>query len=142
MNKPIKGNKVKVHYTGKLDNGEIFDSSLKREPLSFTIGAGRMIKGFEQAVLRMNKGESKTVKIKADDAYGHHQEDLLFDVSKDKLPENIDLKIGHELHLIQKNGRKVPVLISEVHETFVKIDANHPLAGKDLIFELELLDVQ
>jgi peptidylprolyl isomerase len=142
MTKPIEGNMVKVHYTGKLNNGHIFDTSRKKEPLAFKIGNDQMIKGFEKAVLSMNKGESKTVTIKADDAYGQHQEDLLFDVNKDQLPESIDLKIGQELDLIQKDGRKIPVLISEVNETSVKIDANHPLAGKDLIFELELVDVQ
>ena len=135
------GDFIKVHYTGTLDDGSIFDSSEGREPLEFTAGAGQMIKGFDAAVIGMKVGESKTVTIPAVDAYGSHDDELVLTFSKDELPEGMNPNVNDQLLLTQANGRQVPVVVVEVTDEIVIVDANHELAGKDLTFEIELVEI-
>lgn len=141
MAQATHGDTVRVHYTGKLVDGTIFDSSIDREPLKFKIGDGRLIRGFEQAVVGMTPGESKSITIQPDDAYGQHNGDLVWVVDKHDLPADLEPEVGQQLQSIQSDGRKITVTISEVSESSVTIDANHPLAGQDLMFEIKLLEI-
>lgn len=141
MSKVKEGDTVKVHYTGKLKDGSIFDSSEEREPLEFTLGQGQLIPGFEKAVEGMEVGDSTTVDIPSDDAYGERREDLELEVSKSDLPDNIEPEVGMQLQMQQQeNGRAIPVQITAVEDDYVMLDANHPLAGKDLTFDIELVE--
>ncbi|RKX68401.1 peptidylprolyl isomerase [candidate division WOR-3 bacterium] len=135
------GDTVKVHYTGRLEDGRIFDSSRDREPLEFTLGEGKIIPGFERAVLGMAPGESKTVRIGPEEAYGPHREELVVTVLRSEFPPSITPKLGMELVFRQPDGRPLRVRIVEVSEDSVTLDGNHPLAGRDLIFEIELLEI-
>ena len=144
MSKVKDGDTVKVHYTGTLiEDGTVFDSSEDREPLEFTLGEGQLIPGFEQAVIGMEVGDDTTVEIASEDAYGERREDLELEVSKSDLPDNIDPQVGMQLQMQQQeNGQAIPVQITAVEDEFVKLDANHPLAGKDLTFDIELVEIQ
>ena len=135
------GDQVKVHYTGRLTDGTVFDSSEGREPLAFQVGAGMMIKGFDAAVDGIELGEKVTAEIPAAEAYGEAREDLIFDFPKSNFPEEMNPKVGQQLVMTQSNGQQVPVKIKEVKEDIVVIDANHDLAGKDLIFDIELVSI-
>ena len=135
------GDNIKVHYTGTLDDGSIFDSSKGREPLAFTAGAGQMIKGFDAAVIGMKVGEVKTITILAEDAYGPYNDELLLTFPRDKLPEGMEPKVNDRLALTQSDGRQVPVVVTEVTGEGIIVDANHELAGKDLTFEIELVEL-
>ncbi len=132
-----KGDTVKVHYTGTLSDGTQFDSSIGKTPLEFTIGSGQVIAGFDDAVTGMKVGEKKTVTIPADEAYGPRDESLVREISRDQLPDNITPVVG--MQLMTSNG--MPVVITAVNESNVTIDFNHPMAGKDLTFELELVEI-
>lgn len=136
------GDKVKVHYHGRLRNGETFDSSQGREPLEFTVGNGDVIKGFDQGVMGMEPGEKKTVEIDVVDAYGEKQQEMLIEFPKAQLPA--DLKPEPDMQLMMNNGsgQSFPVRIAEVKDESVVLDANHPLAGEDLIFDLELVSIE
>ncbi len=136
-----KGDRVKVHYTGKLEDGSVFDSSREREPLEFELGGGMMIKGFDTAVTGMQVGESKTAEIPAGEAYGEHNAEMVIEVPKAQLPPDLKPEVGQQLGMQQPNGQSVPVRVTQVKEESIEIDANHPLAGKDLIFELELVEI-
>ena len=136
------GNIVQVHYTGTLQDGTMFDTSVGREPLEFTLGEDRMIQGFEQAVLGMKTGESKTVTIPAKDAYGPHNADMTLVVNREELPEDITPEVGQQLEMTGSDGGTIIVIITEVSDTTVTLDANHPLAGKDLTFEIELVSIE
>jgi FKBP-type peptidyl-prolyl cis-trans isomerase 2 len=136
-----QGDTVRVHYTGKLADGTVFDTSLDREPLQCIIGQGDVILGFEQAVLGMNPGESKTVNISADEAYGPHREDMVMEVERKDLPAHLNLELGQRLASIQEDGKKIVFTITEVSETSVTLDANHPLAGQDLTFDIQLMEI-
>lgn len=137
------GDTVKIHYTGKLSDGTVFDSSRDREPLEFTAGAGQVIPGVEQAVLGMTPGESKTESIPADSAYGPYRRDMAVDVDRKEFTQrNINPEVGMQLEIPQENNQNVPVVITEVTETSVRLDANHPLAGKDLTFDLHLVEIK
>jgi len=136
------GDTVKVHYTGKFDNGEIFDSSENQDPLKFTIGQGHVIPGFENAVVGMNTGESKTEKIPAEDAYGAYSNELVLTVNKNNLPQEISPEIGQQLEVKNPSGDAFPVVITEITDETITLDANHPLAGRDLIFEIQLLEIE
>jgi peptidylprolyl isomerase len=136
-----KGDQVKVHYTGRLADGTVFDSSKDREPLAFELGAGMMIEGFDKAVTGMEIGQSKTTEIPSAEAYGEHREDMVVDVPRTQLPEGMEPEIGQQLGMQQPNGQQVPVVVTKVEEESIQIDANHPLAGKDLIFDLELVSI-
>jgi len=139
--KAKKDDQVKVHYTGTLTNGEVFDSSLQREPLAFTVGAGQMIKGFDEAVNGMSVNEKKTVTIPAAEAYGERNDDLLQVVPKTDLPDDMDPKVGQTLVASAPNGQQSQVVVSDVSDDTITVDANHPLAGKDLVFEIELVEI-
>ena len=136
-----KGDRVKVHYTGKLEDGSVFDSSKEREPLEFELGGGMMIKGFDTAVTGMQVGESKTAEIPAGEAYGEHNAEMVIEVPKTQLPPDLKPEVGQQLGMQQPDGQSVPVRVTEVKEESIEIDANHPLAGKDLVFELELVEI-
>jgi len=133
--------KVKVHYSGTLSDGTIFDSSLEREPFEFTIGQGMVVPGFENGIVGMNEGETKTVSISADDAYGPYKDDLVGVIDKSRIPEDIDLDVGMVLQMRSPEGGITNVTVAEISDAGVTIDLNHPLAGKDLIFEIKLMEV-
>lgn len=141
MSKAKKGDKVKVHYTGRLTDGTQFDSSAGRAPLEFEVGAGMMIKGFDAAVDGMAVGEKVTAEIPAAEAYGEVNPQLIIDVPRTNLPPDLNPEVGQTLGMTQPNGQQVPVKVKEVHDDKVVIDANHDLAGKDLIFDIELVEI-
>jgi FKBP-type peptidyl-prolyl cis-trans isomerase 2 len=141
MAQAAAGNTVKVHYTGKLDDGSQFDSSVGGEPLEFALGSGGIIPGFENAVLGMAVGETKTVSIPSDEAYGPHQADKVQEVERDKFPAEIQLDVGRRLQAVAAGGETMDLVIIAVREASVSLDFNHPLAGKDLTFELELVEI-
>jgi len=133
-----KGSKVKVHYTGKLNDNEIFDSSKDKEPLEFTVGEGQLIPGFENGVMGLNAGDKKTIELEPEQAYGPVREELVNEVPKENLPEGVE--VGSTLQAQTEQGQ-VMVRVVELNETIGKVDANHPLAGKKLIFDLEVVEV-
>lgn len=141
MSKVKDGDTVKVHYTGKLKDGSVFDTSAEREPLEFKLGEGQLIPGFEKAVVGLDVGESTEVDIPSKEAYGEAREDLIISVPKDQLPDDVEPQVGMQLQVNQPDGQPVPVRIAEVGDTELKLDANHPLAGKDLSFEIELVEI-
>ena len=136
-----KGDTVKVHYTGKLKDDTVFDSSRERDPLEFTVGGGQMIKGFDQAVEGMEVGESKQVEIPSAEAYGERSDEAMVEVDKAQLPENMNAEVGMQLEATSPDGRRQILVIHEVKESSVVLDGNHPLAGKELIFDIELVKV-
>ncbi len=144
------GSKVKVHYTGRLADGEVFDSSLDPsgnsseigEPLEFVIGSGQMIPAFEQAVIGMEPGESKTVNIPAEQAYGRHHLQAIVEVERSEFPTGMPLEVGSVVQGNAPNGQQVPFTVVEVTASMVTLDRNHPLAGKDLTFEIQLVQVE
>jgi FKBP-type peptidyl-prolyl cis-trans isomerase 2 len=137
-----EGDTVKTHYTGKLEDGTVFDSSKDRgEPIQFTLGENQIIPGFEKAVVGMKPGQTKTETIPAEDAYGPRRDDLLMDVSKTQFPENVEPKPGQTLQVQTKDGQPTQVTVVDVKDEAVTLDANHPLAGKDLTFEIELVEI-
>jgi len=136
------GNTVKVHYTGKLGDGTVFDSSIDRDPLQFTLGDGQMIPGFEQAVVGMSLNESKTVTIPMDQAYGPHRGEMVTVIERNQIPENMQqLEVGQQLQIRQNDGQTSLVVVTDVSESSVTLDANHPLAGRDLTFDLQLVEI-
>jgi FKBP-type peptidyl-prolyl cis-trans isomerase 2 len=136
-----QGDTVQVNYTGKLQDGTVFDTSLDRGPLKFTLGKGQLIQGFEQAVLGMSRGEKKTVVIKPDQAYGPHREESVVEVNRKYLPADLDPRVGQRLEITQEDDQIVLVTVTGASETSITLDANHPLAGKDLTFDLELVEI-
>jgi peptidylprolyl isomerase len=136
-----QGDTVSVHYTGKLVDGTIFDTSRSRQPLRFTIGQGKVIAGFEQAVVGMVAGDSKTATIPADQAYGPHRDDMIITMERSKLPEGLVPQVGQRLELTQMDDSTVLVTITDVGDTSMTLDANHPLSGKDLIFDIEVVEI-
>jgi FKBP-type peptidyl-prolyl cis-trans isomerase 2 len=140
MAKATTDNTVKVHYTGKLTSGEIFDSSLEREPLEFTIGAGQMIPGFDAAVNGMEINEKKSITISAEEAYGPRKEEMMQKVAKDQLPEDMKPEIGQTLVAGSPDGQEMHVIITEINDDNIVVDANHPLAGQELQFDIELVE--
>jgi len=141
MQQVKKGDTIKVHYHGKLVDGTTFDSSEGREPLEFEVGGGMVIQGFDQGVTGMTIGEKKTVQIPADEAYGPKQEDMIMEFPRDKFPADMVPEVGLQLNMSNGQGQDFPVVIAEVQESIVILDANHPLAGQDLIFDLELVEI-
>jgi peptidylprolyl isomerase len=132
---------VRVHYTGKTDDGVVFDSSREREPLEFTMGQGQLIPGFEKAVEGMKIGDSTTVRIPADQAYGEKHEDMVVDISRQQIPPDISPEVGMVLQMQQPNGMPLNVTVTQVTDDSVTLDANHPLAGQALTFEIELVEI-
>ena len=141
MSEVKKGDKVKIHYTGKLKDGSIFDSSEGREPLEFTVGGNMVVPGFENGVIGMKKGENKTISISPEEAYGEHNAEQVSVVERSQLPEDMEPEVGMALQATGQDGSVIPVAITEVNEETVTVDANHPLAGKQLIFDLELVEI-
>jgi FKBP-type peptidyl-prolyl cis-trans isomerase 2 len=136
-----KGDLVRVHYTGRLADGSEFDSSAGREPLEFTVGAGQMIAGFDSGVLGMDEGEKKVITIEAEFAYGPRSEEAIIEFPREHVPAEMKLEPGQQLTLRNQEGQPVPVTVTEVREEVVVMDANHFLAGKDLIFDVELIEI-
>jgi FKBP-type peptidyl-prolyl cis-trans isomerase 2 len=132
---------VKVHYTGRLADGTTFDTSMEREPLEFTLGEGELIPGFEQAVLGMVVGESRTTSIPADQAYGPHHAERVIDVERHHLPPDLQPELGQQLQMTRPDGTQITVVVTTITETQVTLDANHPLAGRDLIFDIMLVEI-
>jgi len=141
MKKAIQsGDTVSVHYTGKLENGEVFDSSSGRRPLTFTVGCGQIIRGFDEAVVGMTAGEKKTVTIAPEMAYGPRQVELIVDIPKNTVPEDMELEKGMMIELIDPQGNKIPAEVFEILDEVVKMDLNHFLAGKTLVFDIEIVE--
>ena len=141
MQQAKSGDTVKVNYTGKLNDGSIFDTSENREPLQFKIGAGHVIPGFEQAVVGMTPGDSKDIEIPAKDAYGLYHEKLVVKVPRDKVPSDLNPEKGQQLRLQQPEGNDILVNVKEVNNDEIVLDANHQLAGKDLFFNIQLVEI-
>ncbi len=135
------GDVVKVHYTGKLANGEQFDSSTGREPLEFTVGAGQMIPGFDAAMPGMKIGDKKTVNIAPKDGYGESNEDAIIEFPKENVPADMKMEPGMSLTLTNQEGQPFPVVVKEIKEDIIILDANHFLAGKELVFDIELIEI-
>jgi peptidylprolyl isomerase len=141
MKQVKEGDVVKVHYTGKMVNGEQFDSSVGREPLEFTVGAGQMIKGFDAAMPGMSIGEKKTINIAPEDGYGERSEEAIIEFPKENVPADMVLEPGMPLTLSNQAGQPVPVIVVEVKDDIIILDANHFLAGQELIFDIELVEI-
>jgi peptidylprolyl isomerase len=141
MREAKQGDTVRIHYTGKLDDGTVFDSSEGREPLEFTIGQEQVIPGFEKAVLGMQPGEKRSTTIVPDEGYGPYQDEMVFEVDRSKLPGNMEPQVGMELQVRTPDGMMIPVVIVDVADDRITIDANHPLAGRDLVFDIELVEI-
>lgn len=136
-----QGDLVKVHYTGTLEDGSTFDSSADRDPLQFVIGEGMLIPAFEQAIVGMLPGDSRSVHIPADDAYGPYMDELILEVDKNQIPESLNPEEGMQLQITQDDGSSTVVKVVKLTDEKVYLDANHPLAGKDLNFSIELVDI-
>ena len=135
------GDTVKVHYTGKLDDGTVFDTSIDREPMQFTIGEGQLIPDFEQAAVGMNPGESKTIQIPAENAYGPHHQEMIMEVERSQFPEDLKPEVGQQLQVRQADSQDFVVTVMAVSDSKVTLDGNHPLAGKDLTFDIQLAEI-
>lgn len=142
MSQVQNGDTVQVHYTGKLQDGTVFDSSRDREPLEFKVGEQTVIPGFENAVVGMEVGETKTAQVPADDAYGQRREDMIFSVDNEQIPEDLNPKVGDQLRVQLTNGESALVLVHAINQDGIELDANHPLAGHDLEFDIELVSVE
>ncbi|MBA4166604.1 MAG: peptidylprolyl isomerase [Chitinophagaceae bacterium] len=141
MQQVKSGDTVKVHYHGRLTDGTTFDSSTGRDPLEFKVGSGQVIKGFDDGVTGMAVGDKKTVQIPVDDAYGPKDESMVIEFPKENFPPDMKPESGMQLNMTNGSGQVIPVVIVEVGDETVTLDANHPLAGQDLIFDLELVDI-
>jgi len=136
-----KGDSVRIHYTGTLDDGTVFDSSVGREPLDFTLGSGQVIPGFDEAVMGMAAGDRKKVTIPAQQAYGERNDELVIEVPLSQVPPDLNPEVGQRLQMGGPAGELIVVTVTEVGEEIMILDANPPLAGKDLTFELELVEI-
>ena len=141
MRQVKKGDTVKVHYHGKLTTGETFDSSDGKQPLEFKVGDGDVIKGFEEGVMGMKIGDKKTIQIPAEDAYGNKNEEMMIEFPKDRFPSDMNPEVGMPLTMSNGAGQNFRVTITEVKDDSVILDANHPLAGEELIFDMELVEI-
>ena len=143
MNQAMQGNVVKVHYTGKLADGTVFDSTTKRDPVQFKIGAAEVIRGFEQSVIGMHPGESKTVVLSSEQAFGLRREDQVMNVERKQLPPELKLAVGQQLQIPQNEGKPpVTVRVTQLSDSKVTLDGNHPLAGEDLTFDIQLVAIE
>jgi peptidylprolyl isomerase len=136
------GDLVKVHYTGRLADGTIFDTSRQRDPLEFTLGGGEILPGVEQAVLGMTAGEAKSITIPAAQAYGPHQPERVIEIKRHQLPPDIQPELGQHLHMQRQDGETLEVVVTALTEGHITLDANHPLAGHDLRFDLQLVEIR
>lgn len=136
-----QGDTVRVHYTGKLNDGTVFDSSVGGDPLEFTVGSGQLIPGFEKAVAGLAVGERTTALIPSDEAYGPHRDEGIIEVPRGNIPAEIKPEVGQQLQMQTHDGRPVPVVVVSVDDANITVDANHPLAGKDLTFDIEIVAI-
>lgn len=141
MAKAKEGDEVKVHYTGKLDNGMTFDTSVDRSPLEFTIGKGMLLPGFESAVIGLEPGETKNIQIPAEEAYGTREDGLIGEIPRDRLPDDLNPQVGMKLQMKRPDGETLIVTITDLDDTQITVDANHHLAGEDLHFKIELVEI-
>ncbi len=135
------GDKIKVHYHGRLNNGQTFDNSEGREPLEFEVGSGMVIKGFDDGVKGMAVGDKKTINIPFDQAYGPRNPDMIIEMPRERFPKDMELEVGMPLGMSDGQGQQFEVVVTEIKDAAVTLDANHPLAGQDLIFDLELVEI-
>lgn len=142
MQQVKSGDKVKVHYHGRLTNGETFDKSEGRAPLEFEVGSGMVIKGFDDGVTGMTVGEKKTINIPFSEAYGPKNPDMIIEMPKDRFPQDMEIEIGMPLAMSDGQGHQFQVVVVQIKEEAVVLDANHPLAGQDLVFDLELVEIE
>lgn len=142
MSQVKQNDTVKVHYTGKLADGQVFDSSEGKEPIEFTLGQGQLIPGFEKGLIDMKVNEKKTVTIPKEEAYGAPREELIQEVQKDQLPEDIKPEVGMGLVSKTPDGKEMNLVVAEVKDETIVVDGNHPLAGKDLVFDLEVVEIK
>lgn len=142
MSKAKSGDTVRVHYTGKLEDGTQFDSSAGKDPLEFSIGAGEVLPAFDSAVEGMAVGDSKSVNIEAAEAYGRRHEQLIQDVPREHLPDDMQPAVGMQLQAQGQDGQPIKLVVTEVKEETITVDGNHPLAGRDLDFDIKLVDIK
>ena len=142
MSQVKKNDTVKVHYTGKLEDGQVFDTSEGREPIEFTLGEGQLIPGFEKGLIDMKVNEKKTITIPKEEAYGEPRPELVQEVEKNQLPEEIKPEVGMGLVSKTPDGREMNLIVAEVKDETIVVDGNHPLAGKDLVFDLEVVEIK
>ncbi|RPD38035.1 FKBP-type peptidyl-prolyl cis-trans isomerase [Chitinophaga barathri] len=141
MQQVKSGDTVRVHYHGRLQNGNTFDSSEGRDPLEFKVGAGMVIKGFDNGVLDMKPGDKKTLNIPVEEAYGPKSEELIMEFPKENIPADLNPTVGMELQMSNPQGQVFPVKVAAIGTEFITLDANHPLAGEALIFDIELVEI-
>ena len=142
MSQVKQNDTVKVHYTGKLANGEVFDSSLERDPMEFQVGKGQLIPGFENGIIDMKVNEKKTLVIPMEEAYGEPRKELIQEVPKDKLPEEIKPEVGMGLVSTTPDGNEIQLVVKEVKDDAIVVDGNHPLAGQELTFDIEVVEIK
>ena len=141
MTEAVKdGDTIRVAYIGKFENGDVFDISEGGLPLRLTVGSGSMVQGFENALIGMREGEKKTVTLSPDEGYGIRSDDLVFDISKEGIPADMALEVGKVIQLTHPSGEKMPGMISDIGDGVVTVDANHPLAGKRLVYDIEVVE--
>jgi len=141
MEKAHYGDTVKVHYTGLTEDGTVFSSTMNSKPLQFKMGQDEVISGFEEAVFGMKAGETKTVKIPMNKAFGQRRDENIISLARNKFPKDMKLKIGKQLSIPTGNGRRVVITVTDISDVTVRVDVNHPLSGKDLIFDIKLLEI-
>ncbi len=142
MNQVKENNTVKVNYTGKLSDGQVFDTSEGKEPIEFTLGQGQLIPGFEKGLIDMELNEKKTITVAKDEAYGDVNKDLIQEVKKTELPQDMTPEVGMGLVSKSPDGQEMNLMVVEAKDETIAIDGNHPLAGKDLVFDLEVLEIK
>lgn len=136
------GDKIKVHFTGTLEDGNIFDSSVNKKPLNFIVGSGQVIQGFDEAVIGMKLGQEKTIHINSDKAYGPKVKELIVNVEKEKFPQKLEIKINQQYKIPIEDGESMIVRVTNISENTIELDGNHPLAGKNLTFKITLVEIE
>ncbi len=143
MEKYVKvGDVIKVHFTGTFEDGTVFDSSINRKPLTFKVGAGEVIQGFDEAVVGMRPGQEKRIHISSDKAYGPIAKELRINIAKDKLPQSLEFQLNQQYQIPNEDGETILVRVTKISENDIELDGNHPLAGKNLIFSITLMDIE
>ena len=141
MNTAKSGDKVRVNYTGRSEDGQVFESSVGLMPLTFTIGAGEVVKGFEDAVIGMYPGQRKTVSVDPEDGFGMYDNNLIVELPRESLPDDLNVQVGMDFEMEDEDGNVLPAVVIKVQEDTILIDANAPLAGKKVIYEIELVEI-
>ena len=142
MGQVTNGDRVKIHYTGKLEDGHVFDSSQNRAPLDFTVGSQTVMPGIEESIIGMEVGDTKSIEISPEDAFGPRREELVVEVRRNDLPDHVTPAVGQRLQMQQPDGNPIDLIITDMNEKTVTLDANHPLAGQTLLFDLELVEIE